>query len=734
MSDYAAFLAGKRPRLANAGIEVPEEAFSRHLFPFQRDLARWALRKGRAAIFADTGLGKTRMQLEWARLSGERALILAPLSVARQTVREAEVLGIDAKYARSQADVDDGAVTVTNYEMVHAFDPEAFGAVVLDESSILKNTASVYRNLLTEMFSGTPFRLCCTATPAPNDIAEITNHSAFLGVMPRRDVLATFFLHDADTARADGWRLKRHAREAFWQWLASWGMLLKSPADLGYSDEGYRLPELRIVPTFVGGEVAVPGRMFVEKLRGVTERAAVRRQTVDARTAAAVDLIRDDRQPWIAWCGLNDESSAIAEALGDEAVEVTGPMSPEEKAERLEAFVDGRYRVLVTKPSIAGFGMNFQHCARMAFVGLSDSYEQYYQAIRRCWRFGQVQPVEAHVVLSEPERTVFDNVLRKEREAEEMAAELVKHVTAYEVAEIDGRPASGFTYRPREESGPGWKMLLGDSAERMKEIPDESIDLSVFSPPFQALYVYSPTERDLGNCATPEEFFEHLDYITAELFRAMKPGRLVAVHCAQITAQKVLDGYIGLKDFRGALIEHYTRHGFTYHREVCIDKDPQAQAIRTHSKALLFVQKRKDRSWLGPAIADFILLFRKGIGDPAVPINQDEMTDDEWIEWARPIWYGIRETDTLQAPPKANDERHVAPLQLGVIERVVRLWSNPGEMVLSPFAGIGSEGFEALRLGRRFTGIELKPEYFEAAVRNLRAARLQGTLDLEVVP
>jgi DNA modification methylase len=283
-----------------------------------------------------------------------------------------------------------------------------------------------------------------------------------------------------------------------------------------------------------------------------------------------------------------------------------------------------------------------------------------------------------------------------------------------------------------QDQGRGFVMFNGDSAEVLAGLPDDSVDFAVFSPPFQALYVYSPTERDLGNCRTPEEFFAHMAFITSELYRVLKPGRVMAVHCAQITAQKVLDGWIGLKDFRGQLIEHYGQHGFYFHREVCIDKDPQAQAIRTHSKALLFVQMRKDRSWIGPAIADYILLFRKGEGDPETRIDQEPLTEDEWIEWARPIWYGIRETDTLQAPAKQNDERHVAPLQLGVIERCVRLWSNPGEVVLSPFAGIGSEGYEAIRNGRKFIGVELKPEYYQVAVRNLRKAEelREGQLDL----
>jgi len=267
-----------------------------------------------------------------------------------------------------------------------------------------------------------------------------------------------------------------------------------------------------------------------------------------------------------------------------------------------------------------------------------------------------------------------------------------------------------------------WALYNGDAAEIMVGLPDRSVDLAVYSPPFQALYVYSPTERDLGNCRSPEEFFAHMGFITSNLARVMKPGRLICVHCAQITAQKVLDGYIGLKDFRGKLIEHYQEHGFVYHGEVVIDKDPQAQAIRTHAKGLLFVQKRKDSSWLRPALADYILVFRTP-GENETPIRTD-ISDEQWIEWARPIWYGIRETDTLQvAEARADqDERHIAPLQLGVIERCIRLWSNKGETVLSPFAGIGSEGYVAVQQGRRFVGIELKPEYFHAAKRNLETA------------
>lgn len=284
---------------------------------------------------------------------------------------------------------------------------------------------------------------------------------------------------------------------------------------------------------------------------------------------------------------------------------------------------------------------------------------------------------------------------------------------------------------PTTYAGDGWTLTNGDSCEELPKLDADSVDLSVYSPPFSSLYTYSASERDIGNSASQSEFLEHFGYVIRELLRVTKPGRNTCCHIAQLAAQKAKDGFIGIIDIRGAIISAFQAEGWIYHGEVCIDKDPQAQAIRTHSKGLLFVQLRKDASWLRPALADYILVFRKP-GDNAVPIQPD-ITNEDWIEWARPIWYGIRETDTLNtAVAKANDdERHICPLQLGTIERCVRLWSNPGELILSPFAGIGSEGYEVIRLGRRFVGVELKPEYATVAARNLALAetlRTQGQL------
>jgi DNA modification methylase len=280
-------------------------------------------------------------------------------------------------------------------------------------------------------------------------------------------------------------------------------------------------------------------------------------------------------------------------------------------------------------------------------------------------------------------------------------------------------------------TGNGWELRQGDSCDELPTLAENSVDLSVYSPPFGGLFVYSPSDRDLGNSATMEQFFEHFGYITRELLRVTKPGRLTCCHIAQITSTKAHHGVIGLIDLRGAMVRAFCEAGWVYHGDICIDKDPQAQAIRTHSKALLFVQLRKDSSWLRPALADYILVFRKP-GENVTPIAPD-LTNEEWIEWARPIWYGIDETDTLNTAvaKEEADERHIAPLQLGTIERCLRLWSNRGELVLSPFAGIGSEGFQAVRLGRRYIGIELKQSYARTAARNLKVAESmldQGSL------
>ncbi len=725
---YQKFLEVKETRLQFEGVNISDADMNPRLFPFQRAITQWALKKGRAAIFADTGLGKTLMQLEWASHIPGSVLIVAPLSVARQTVREGAKFGYDVNYCRAASAIRAG-LNITNYEMIEHFDPAEFDGVVLDESSILKAFDGVTRKKLTDMFSLTRFRLCCTATPAPNDQSEISNHSEFLGVMTGKVMLATYFVHDGLE-----WRLKGHGVQRFYEWMASWAMSVRMPSDIGFSDDGYVLPPLNIIPDFLPVDYQPEGELFHSGLKGIRGRMDVRRSTMDTRIARAVEVVNDSDEQWIVWCGMNEESKRLTKAISG-SVEVKGDDTPEYKAECFEKFQDGEYRVMVTKPKIAGFGMNFQNAHNMIFVGLSDSFEAYYQCVRRSYRFGQKREVNAHIVLSGPERVIYDNVKGKEIVAKQMAEELIKNVQVYELGELGVEEKPRAEYAATVETGDTFEAINGDSCVELKRIADDSIDLSVYSPPFANLFTYSNSNRDIGNSKDWDEFFEHFKFIVAEIFRVTKPGRVTAVHCADIPAMLSRDGYIGLRDLPGAFVQAYIEAGWVFHGRVTIDKDPQAQAIRTHSKALLFVQMEKDSSWSRPAVGDFVLAFRKPGENavPVTPVKNGEMTRETWIEWARPVWYNIHESDTLQytTARDPNDERHICPLQLGTIERCIKLWSNPGETILTPFGGIGSEGYEAIRLGRKAKLIELKPSYFKIAVQNLRAAeglKDQGTL------
>lgn len=447
---YADFLRTKAIVVPSVGVDVDEsDPLHPAMFDFQRACTRWAIRKGSCALLKGTGTGKTFDELVWAQYSGKRVLNLAPLGVARQTVREGARWGIDVTYARSMAESPREGITITNYEMVDHFDPDAYDAVVCDESSILKDFTSKTRTKLIEMFRDTPRKLCGTATPAPNDIAEIANHAEFLGLMTREEMLATFFVHD-DT----GWRLKGYAREAFFRWLASWAMSMNKPSDLGFPDDGYELPPLTVAPVVVRADYRPVDQLFAVGLKGITDRSAVRKETVDSRVSVAAELIQSEDVPWIAWVGRNDEGQRLSKLI-PEAVLIEGSQSPDEKADRIDRFSDGRARVVISKCSITGQGLNWQHCARQVFVGLSDSWEAYYQAIRRSWRYGATQPVQVYVVISEPEQVIYENILRKEREAQRMTEDLISHVKTYEQEEIHG--SRRLVYAPAKPmEAPAW--------------------------------------------------------------------------------------------------------------------------------------------------------------------------------------------------------------------------------------------------------------------------------------
>jgi len=721
--EYSKFLKSKTIENKNSGIEVQTEQINSKLFPFQKQIIQWTLKKGKTAIFADCGLGKSFMQLEWARLINKKTLILCPLAVAKQTIKEAEKLNIRIKYVRDQSEIE-SKISITNYEMVEHFNATQFDAVVLDESSILKSVNGKTKTKLIEMFQSTPYKLCCTATPAPNDVAEFANHAEFLNIATRQEMLSMFFVNDA--SHGEGWRLKGHAKNKFYKWLASWSIMLKLPSDIGFGDDGYILPNLNIYPEFVdvdSKEMAEQmGVLFIASLEGIKGRSRVRKLTIEEKVKRAVEIINKNDEQWIVWCGLNDEGRILHKELNGQSSLLEGQHTIDYKIDKTNDFLDNKTKVLISKTKISGFGLNLQNCHNQLFLGLSDSYETYYQAIRRSWRFGQKKPVNIHIVLSDLEHVILDNVLKKEKTTKETSKMMVENMSEFQKEELGLLQSSNDKYSEEKIVANDFTLYRGDCVEQMKNIKDESVDFSIFSPPFASLYVFSDSERDMSNCKNYQDFFCHFKYFLKEQYRVVKPGRISAVHVAQLATTLNHDGFIGIKDFRGKIINLFLDQGFNFHGEVAIDKSPEVQAVRNHVKGLMFSQLHKDSSWCRVGLADYLLLFRKP-GENIVPIKPN-ITNEQWKKWARPIWYDINETNVLntkQAKARA-DERHMTPLQLDLIERAIILWSNPRETVFSPFAGIGSEGYQAVKQNRKFVGTELKQEYFNMAYLNLERA------------
>ena len=705
------------------------------LFEWQKAVVRWAVQTGRAALFEDCGLGKTAQQLEWARQvsahTNAPVLILTPLAVANQTAEEARKFGIEANVAQTQADVTGPGVWITNYEKLDHFNTNAFAGVVLDESSILKNFTGKTRVALTEAFKATPYRLCCTATPAPNDYMELGQHCDFLGVMPSNEMLSRFFIND--TMNFGTYRLKGHARKEFWRWMGSWAACISKPSDIGFSDDGYILPPLNMVAEVV--EVDERDQSGDELFRHATMSAttmhAEMRITSQARADRVAALVNASDEPWIVWCNTNDEADKLASLIPD-AVEVRGSDSIQSKEAGIAAFTAGRARVIITKPSICGMGLNWQHCHNVAFIGLSYSFEEFYQALRRSYRFGQKNQVNAHVVQATTEGAILRTIQRKIEQHETMQREMLQAAAAF--TENNSRELACNT-EPRATTGAGWTLYLGDCVRTVKQLPSESVDFSVYSPPFANLYIYSDDVQDMGNCAGDNEFMQHYRYLITEKLRVTKVGCLSAVHCKNLVNYKNKAGHAGMRDFRGEIIRAHIEAGWAYHAEVTIWKDPVIEMQRTKAQGLLYKQLRQDSRYSRTGMAEYLIIVRKWGDDEAMnaaPVThtKNSFTLDQWQQWASPVWMDIRQTHVLnvQAARDNADEKHICPLQLDVIERAVTMWSNPGDLVYSPFAGIGSEGYGALKLGRRFVGSELKRSYFDQACANLNNATQQQEL------
>lgn len=722
--NYEDFVKSKR-RIEVATGHTPRD-LNEHLFDFQHAIVSWAVRRGRAAIFADTGLGKTLMQLAWADEVASHTngivVVLAPLAVSEQTIEQGRTFGIEVKRIPAGESPNGPGIWITNYERINAIDFASLNGIVLDESSILKSHDGKTRTAIIDACQSIPYRLSCTATPSPNDFEELGNQCEFLGVMTRTEMLATYFINDAgDTGT---WILKGWGQSRFWEWMGTWAVVLRSPADLGFDGSRYDLPALTYHEHVVQTE-ALGDELFSRPAQTMLERRKAQRDSIDARCAALAEIVNaEPNEPWLIWCHLNDEADLIKSMIPG-CVNVQGSDSPESKTKNLLGFAHGEVQFLASKPRIAGYGMNWQHCARVAFVGLDDSFEKFYQAVRRCYRFGQKREVQVHIFTAENEGQILQNIKRKEVLHHEMSANMIEHMRDIMNKELAGQENIVDEYQEATFNGDGFTVHKGDCVKWTKRMADNSVDYSVFSPPFADLFVYSNSDHDMGNCANDAEFVAQLKFLIGELFRIVKPGRNVSFHCMNLPTTKMRQGHIGLRDFRGDLIRAFQDAGFIYHSEVCIWKDPVVAMQRTKALGLLHKTIRENATMSRMGLPDYVVTMRKPGEIVERVTHGDDLPVMMWQKYASPIWDDINQSRTLNKMPARDDKdlKHMCPLQLDVIERCIHLWTNPGDVVFSPFTGIGSEGFCSVKMGRKFIGTELKPAYYELACQNIADAK-----------
>ena len=716
MEDYKKFLERKQKTHVLSGFDVDESKLNKNLFEFQRFIVKRALKAGKYAIFADCGLGKTLMQLEWANqvsnYTNGNVLILAPLAVVGQTMQEGIKFGIDMSN-----------ISVQNYEQLDNIDTSIYSGIVLDESSILKNFEGETKKTIIDCFKKTPYKLACTATPSPNDPMELGNHSEFLDVMGRNEMLAMYFVHDGgETAK---WRLKGHAIKMFYQFVGSWAIMLNKPQDIGFEMIGYDLPKLNLCENQIKTPKRNNGSLFNDAIISATNFNQELRLTKIERLEEVVKLIADKPdENFIIWIKQNEEGEMLKKLL-PESIEVKGSDSNEWKKEKLLGFANNEFRILITKTKIASFGMNYQNCRNQIFASLDFSFEGLYQAIRRSYRFGQKNEVNIYLITTDTMANVKQAIDTKQKQFEIMQDEMAKAVNF----NLQGGQMNENTFDVEQETNEWYNVKRGDCVQLIPEIPSESIGLSVFSPPFAELYTYSNHLEDMGNSKDYNEFLIQFSYLIKELYRVMMQGRNVAVHCMDLPVQKGKHGFIGLRDFSGLLLKAFEEAGFVYASRVTIWKDPVVEMQRTKALGLLHKQVKKDSTMSRVGIPDYVMIFRKD-GERSNPVTNTDLPVDLWQKYASPVWMDIDYGNTLQGfrnGREENDEKHICPLQLDTIERIIHLYSNKGDIVFTPFMGIGSEVYQAVKMGRKGIGFELKESYFDLAKANLKNAVLEKT-------
>ena len=730
--EYAEFIQSKIRKVKETGFEIPENKLNKHLFPFQKFIVQKALNHGRYAIWADCGLGKTLMQLEWAYqvvlYTNKPVLILAPLAVSGQTIKEGEKFGIPVlkiKHGtgpenRNMFEHGNPQIYITNYEQLENLQDYIylFAGIVLDESSILKNFTGATKKLLIEVFAETHYKLCCTATPSPNDLNEIGNHSEFLNVLDAQDMRSKWFVRDEGM---NNYRLKGHAKTDFYAWISSWAVMLCQPGDIGFEMEGYHLPKLNYIEQEIKVKKKNDGRLFNEGHINATNFNAELRLTKLERLSEVAYIVNKSTESFIIWIKQNEEGEELRKLIPG-AIEVKGSDSIEYKESKLLGFANNEFRVLITKSKIAQFGLNYQNCHNQIFASLDFSFESLYQSIRRSYRFGQLHEVNIYLITTDTMENVILSIHKKQKQFEEMQQEMNQNINHMQYGLLHD-------YEFKEYKSPEMWLMKGDSCQEIKRIKDNSIDLIVFSPPFSSLFTYSNYIHDMGNNDSHEEFFKQYSFLLKDLYRILKPGRLMCCHTKDLGVYKNSSGYTGIYDFTGEHTRAVLNEKFKLHSKVTIWTDPVLEMQRTKTQRLLYKTVTSDSSYTGVGMAEYITIFRKWDGneeewEPVTNLNKQNFPLDVWQRWASPVWMDIKRTDVLNNTEGTaqGDEKHIAPLQLEVINRLVNLWSNEGETVFTPFLGIGSEAYMSIKNKRKAIGIELKDSYFDVAVKNCKSA------------
>lgn len=727
---YQEFLKSKAKSHVISGFDVDYSALNINCFEFQKFIIKRALKCGKYAIFADCGLGKTLMQLEWAYQvsthTNKPVLILAPLAVSGQTISEGLKFNIPVKRYLFESEIDNG-IYITNYDQIENINASLFSGIVLDESSILKNFEGQTKKKIIDSFRNTPYKLACTATPSPNDPMELGNHSEFLDVMSRNEMLAMYFVHDGgETAK---WRLKGHAIKSFYQFIGTWAFMLSNPKDIGFEMTGYDLPSLNLIEKQIKTDKRENGLLFNDTAVSAIDFNSELRITKLDRLSEVVSIVNENKtENFIIWIKQNEEGEYLRKLIPD-AIEVKGSDTNEFKEKHLLGFANNEFRVLITKTKIAQFGLNYQNCNNQIFASLDFSFEGLYQAIRRSYRFGQKNEVNIYLITTDTMQNVINSINQKQKQFEFMQKELSESVNK----SISGYELSISDFDNSEVNNDWYQIKRGDCVQLIKEVKSESIGLSVFSPPFAELYTYSSHVEDMGNSKDYNEFLTQFGFLIDELFRVMIPGRNVCVHCMDLPIQKGKEGFIGLRDFTGMILRAFEKSGFIYHSRVTIWKDPVVEMQRTKALGLLHKQIKKDSTMSRVGIPDYVLIFRKD-GERISPVTNTSLPVDLWQKYASPVWFDIDYGNTLQGFRNARDEKdekHICPLQLDTIERLIHLYSNVGDTVLTPFMGIGSEVYQAVKMDRKGIGFELKESYYDLAKKNLNSileSKKQSTL------